>query len=161
MKKTNIYLTILCLIMGFGMTRLAYQTTNDSVAITAAILGSLFLFVGIGLLTEMKEKSLKIVMHGTWNEDRSFPGEIHYSPSLHLVNQPKCIKEPTFKGRKGQGICIHCGLESQPLHLCKCHERNYKEGTWKSKVTAEEKRMKKVIIGVDFVKVDKNVSKKK
>lgn len=134
------------------LTFVGLFSNNPYVAFGSIFFAGAFFFVGIGLATEKKEiKSPNVHLYGKgWIEENQ-----------EAAAKVGLIKEPSFKGRKGQGICIHCGLETQPLHLCKCPERNYKEGTWKSKVTAEEKRMKKVIIGVDFAKVEKKVSKKK
>lgn len=42
---------------------------------------------------------------------------------------------------QSKGTCTHCGLETQPLHLCKCPQRNYKDGSWNSKIKAEKKRL--------------------
>lgn len=38
--------------------------------------------------------------------------------------------------------CITCGMETQPLHKCKCSERNYEDGSWNKSLDQTNNRIR-------------------
>lgn len=129
MKSIKIWSALLLLVVSLGLLKFAYVTSNWHLAVTALILGALFVLTGLSMATDREDKR-------TILSNRPFenPSKEEWDSAMR---QMQC-KEPSFKEKKR--IDEIKSLDEQAEWLAK---NGYKELSKTMKAVSEHSKIGK------------------